>query len=157
MGLLYETWLGVARKSGSETALHDLASGQRWTFNELLAQGEREPEKLSGITFPQGHDAEFIFSVLRAWRQNQVTCPLELSQPTPRITELPDWCGHLKLTSATGGTAKCIAFTASQLAADAANIVSTMELRPDWPNIACISLAHSYGFSNFVTPLLLVG
>ena len=41
--------------------------------------------------------------------------------------------------------------------ADARNIVSTMGLRPDWPNVGIISLAHSYGFSNLVLPLLLHG
>lgn len=32
-----------------------------------------------------------------------------------------------------------------------------MGLRSDWPNLGVISLAHSYGFSNLVTPLLLHG
>jgi acyl-coenzyme A synthetase/AMP-(fatty) acid ligase len=41
--------------------------------------------------------------------------------------------------------------------ADARNIVLTMGLRPDWPNLGVISLAHSYGFSNLVLPLLLHG
>jgi len=50
-----------------------------------------------------------------------------------------------------------IAFTAGQLAADAENIVATMNLRPDWPNLGVISMAHSYGFSNLVLPLLLHG
>ena len=35
--------------------------------------------------------------------------------------------------------------------------MATMGLRRDWPNLAFISLAHSYGFSNLVTPLLLHG
>jgi len=35
-----------------------------------------------------------------------------------------------------------------KLAADAENIVATMGLRADWPNLGVISLAHSYGFSN---------
>src|SRR5438046_3014773 len=41
--------------------------------------------------------------------------------------------------------------------ADAENIVQTMGLRPEWPNFGVISLAHSYGFSNLITPLLLRG
>jgi acyl-coenzyme A synthetase/AMP-(fatty) acid ligase len=48
-------------------------------------------------------------------------------------------------------------FTERQLAADAENIVQTMQLRCDWPNLGIISLAHSYGFSNLVLPLLLHG
>ena len=35
--------------------------------------------------------------------------------------------------------------------------MATMGLRPDWPNLGAISLAHSYGFSNLVLPLLLHG
>ena len=50
-----------------------------------------------------------------------------------------------------------IAFTSAQLAADADNIAATMGLRRDWPNLGVISLAHSYGFSNLVLPLLLHG
>ena len=66
-------------------------------------------------------------------------------------------CRHLNITSATTGAPRTIAFTGEQLAADADNIVATMGLRPDWPNLGAISLAHSYGFSNLVLPLLLHG
>jgi acyl-CoA synthetase (AMP-forming)/AMP-acid ligase II len=41
--------------------------------------------------------------------------------------------------------------------ADAENLIATMGLRRDWPNLGVISLAHSYGFSNLVLPLLLHG
>jgi len=64
---------------------------------------------------------------------------------------------HLKITSASSGAARLIAFTGEQLAADADNIVSTMGLRREWPNLGVISLAHSYGFSNLVLPLVLHG
>jgi acyl-CoA synthetase (AMP-forming)/AMP-acid ligase II len=64
---------------------------------------------------------------------------------------------HLKLTSATTGAEKLVAFTAPQVMADAENIVSTMGLRTEWPNFGVVSLAHSYGFSNLITPLLLHG
>src|SRR5262249_39405563 len=84
-------------------------------------------------------------------------CPLEVGQTPPEIGIVPVRFAHLKLTSASTGAAKCIAFTAQQLASDPANIVATMGLRPNCPNLASISLAHSYGFSNFVLPLLLHG
>ncbi len=61
------------------------------------------------------------------------------------------------MTSATGGAPRMVAFTGEELVADADNIVATMGLRPDWPNLGVISLAHSYGFSNLVLPLLLHG
>src|SRR5437879_1003240 len=64
---------------------------------------------------------------------------------------------HLRTTSATGGPPCLVSFTAEQLAADAENVVATMGLRRDWPNLGVISLAHSYGFSNLIMPLLLHG
>jgi acyl-CoA synthetase (AMP-forming)/AMP-acid ligase II len=83
---------------------------------------------------------------------------LEIEQPPPEIApELPPEIVHLKTTSATGGIARTVAFSRSQLIADAENIVATMGLRPDWPNLGVISIAHSYGFSNLILPLLLHG
>jgi acyl-CoA synthetase (AMP-forming)/AMP-acid ligase II len=61
------------------------------------------------------------------------------------------------MTSGTTAAPRFVAFTDAQLAADAENIVATMGLRPEWPNLGVISLAHSYGFSNLVLPLLLHG
>jgi long-chain acyl-CoA synthetase len=106
---------------------------------------------------PQGISPRFIQEVLAAWREEKVVCPLDTGQAPLVFTHLPGHCAHLKTTSATTGTARAIVFAAEQMAADAANIVSTMGLRPDWPNVGAISLAHSYGFSNLVLPLLLHG
>jgi acyl-coenzyme A synthetase/AMP-(fatty) acid ligase len=64
---------------------------------------------------------------------------------------------HLKTTPASTGVPRAVCFTPEQLAADAENIVATMGLRPDWPNLGVISLAYSYGFSSLVLPLLLHG
>jgi acyl-CoA synthetase (AMP-forming)/AMP-acid ligase II len=152
--LLYEQWRSVARERRSEVALVDIANGQRWTFGQLEAKGEMQPEP-GPIAFPQGRD--FIFTLLRAWRAGQMICPLDTDQKPPELGTLPTGCVHIKATSATGGVARWVAFRGEQLAADAANIVRTMGLRPDWPNLAAISLAHSYGFSNLVLPLLLHG
>ena len=163
--MLYERWRQIASERRDEFALCDTASGRRWTFGELFAAGDGTPVaeagrghvRLSRLAFPQGHAPEFILALLAAWREGQVVCPLEPGQAPPQIPEPPRPCVHLKTTSATTGAARLIAFTAEQLAADAENIVATMGLRPDWPNLGVISLAHSYGFSNLVTPLLLHG
>jgi acyl-CoA synthetase (AMP-forming)/AMP-acid ligase II len=152
--LLYEQWRSVARKRRKEVALVDIENRQRWTFGQLEAEGEKQPEP-GPIAFPQGRD--FIVTLLRAWRAGQVVCPLDPSQKPPELGTLPTGCVHIKATSATGGVARWVAFRGEQLAADANNIVATMGLRPDWPNLAAISLAHSYGFSNLVLPLLLHG
>jgi long-chain acyl-CoA synthetase len=138
--------------------LEDLTSGQQWTFGELAREAERLGAQDEPVAFPTGSGAEFILGLLRAWRAGQVVCPLEPNQAAPIISgELPEGIEHLKTTSATTGTPRMVAFTADQLRADAANIVRTMGLRPEWPNLAVISLAHSYGFSNLVLPLLLHG
>ena len=172
--MLYELWRTVATARRNELALRDAASGRRWTFSELFAASEgtpvsdparcedrsapgRRPALQSELAFPEGHAPEFILDLLAAWRDGRIVCPLEPGQSPPPIPPPPASCVHLKMTSATTGDARLVAFTAEQLAADAANIVATMGLRPDWPNLGVISMSHSYGFSNLVLPLLLHG
>ena len=156
--MLDERWRAIAATHDRETALHDAATGRVWTFAGLAAAADTDISPTGeGPAFPTGHGIEFILTVLRAWRGGRVLCPLEPGQPAPVIPPPPLGIAHLKLTSGTTGAAKCVAFTAAQLAADADAIVATMGLRPDWPNLGVISLAHSYGFSNLVLPLLLHG
>lgn len=155
--MLYDRWRAIAQTHGSEVALRDLGTGQSWAFAKLASEADTAPRPDAPIAFPQGISAGFILAVLRAWRHGQTVCPLEIGQTPPVFAQLPPGPVHLKTTSATTGTARAIVFTAEQLAADARNIVATMGLRPDWPNLGVISLAHSYGFSNLVLPLLLHG
>ncbi len=155
--MLYERWRQVAAERGGEIALRDGTSGRRWTFAELAAQGESRPLAEHGLVHPTGQTPEFILDVLAAWRAGRLVCPLELGQAAPDLSGPPMTGVHLKSTSGTAGVPRWVALTAAQLAADAENIVATMGLRPDWPNLGVISLAHSYGFSNLVTPLLLHG
>ena len=158
MAMLYEIWLRVAHQFGTQAALVDAPSGRHWTFNELAALGEAEGSGADPTVFPEARGPEFIVSVIRAWREGRILCPLEPGQEAPAVAPgLPDGICHLKFTSATTGVPRLVAFRPGQLAADAANIVRTMGLRPDWPNLGAISLAHSYGFSNLVLPLLLHG
>ncbi|HTD66504.1 MAG TPA: class I adenylate-forming enzyme family protein [Candidatus Limnocylindria bacterium] len=154
--MLYDRWREIAREHSGEIALRDLPSTRQWTFAELDAAAQtRESEE--AVVYPRGNGAEFVISVLRAWRHGQITCPLEGNQALPAFPKPPSHIAHLKMTSATSGPPKLVAFNAPQIAADADNIVATMKLRRDWPNLAFISLAHSYGFSNLITPLLLHG
>jgi long-chain acyl-CoA synthetase len=155
--MLYEHWQAVWRQRPDEMALCDFASGRRWTFSELDQAVARLPSSQEAICFPHGLSADFVVSVLHAWKIGQVVCPLETSQAIPQLPPSPAGIVHLKTTSATSGTARMVAMTAAQLKADADNIVQTMGLQPGWPNLGAISLAHSYGFSNLVTPLLLHG
>ncbi len=156
--MLFERWRQVAQANSEQVALRDLASGARWTFAQLAAAVETGARPSQSISFPEGNSARFILEVLRAWRLGQVVCPLESGQAAPKLSgRPPSGVVHLKTTSATTGTPRLVAFSADQLMADAENIVATMGLRPDWPNLGVISLAHSYGFSNLVLPLLLHG
>ena len=156
--MLFEIWRQVARDQPSRKALLDVPSGRSWSFAELESEAENRPAPVSPVAFPQGDSPDFIFDVLSAWRRNLPVCPLETSQLRPDIeSALPEDVVHLKTTSASTGRARLVAFTGPQLLADCRNIVSTMGLRPDWPNLGVISLSHSYGFSNLVLPLLLQG
>lgn len=154
--MLYERWTQISRDHRRETALHDLATGRHWTFEQLFAEGEKHKTGME-IVYPTGNSAEFIIQLIAAWRAKKAVCPLEPGQAPPQITEIPAGIVHFKCTSATAGHAQLVAFKAEQLAADADNIVATMGLRREWPNLGVISLAHSYGFSNLVLPLLLHG
>jgi long-chain acyl-CoA synthetase len=158
--MLYERWQKVVQERKNEIALRDLASGQSWTFSQLNAEAEASRPEKSAMIHPQGNSPEFILAVLRAWRDGVVVCPLDAHhQPLAFLSPrppLPRFC-HLKTTPASIGIPRTVAFTQEQLAADAENIVATMGLRPDWPNLGVISLAYSYGFSSLVLPLLLHG
>jgi long-chain acyl-CoA synthetase len=155
--MLYERWCSTASRWPHEIALRDVSTGRQWTFAELRAAAEARDLDSNKIVHPRGNSPEFIFTLLGAWRSGKIACPLEVGQTAPRTPNPPPNCVHLKTTSATTGTPRLVAFTAAQLAADADNIVATMGLRQDWPNLGVISMAHSYGFSNLVLPLLLHG
>ena len=155
--MLYERWRQIVNENRNELALCEVASGQQWTFGQLDAAAKNAATATDAIVYPRGISAEFIFAVLHAWRAGKVVCPLEVGQAPLQLSKLPPGCVHFKTTSGTTGGPRVIAFTAEQLMADAENIVATMGLRRDWPNLGVISLAHSYGFSNLVTPLLLHG
>ncbi len=156
--MLYESWRRICGARPQETALRELSTGREWTFAALARAAEEQSlAPANDMVFPSGNSADFVLQVLASWHSDRVLCPLEPGQPEPRIGNLPEGVAHLKTTSASTGSPRLVCFTGSQLMADAANIVATMGLRPDWPNLGLISLAHSYGFSNLVLPLLLHG
>jgi acyl-coenzyme A synthetase/AMP-(fatty) acid ligase len=154
--MLYAAWKETARSHGEELALIDLGSGRQWSFRQLAEEAENLPAP-EPIIFPSGQGHEFIFEVLRAWHHGRTVCPLDGGQQPPSLEKWPDGCVHFKTTSGSLGAPQIIAFTGAQLQADAANITAAMGLRSDWPNLGVISLAHSYGFSNLVLPLLCHG
>jgi long-chain acyl-CoA synthetase len=154
--MLYEAWLKTVQLYGNEVALTE--AGTKWTFSQLAAEADAKRD-LPPIVYPTGISSRFVIDVLQAWRNGRVVCPLDNPQQTLPSTDatLPVGCVHLKSSSGSTGEPRFIAFTGEQLQADAENIIKTMGLRREWPNVGAISIAHSYGFSNLVLPLLLKG
>lgn len=155
--MLYDSWRQVVGERAAEVALWELSSGSRWTFKELDQWVESAGRPNEGVVFARGMGAGFVRSVLAAWRWGCAVCPLEEGQAVPMLAGRDERWVHFKTTSATTGAARVIAFRGEQLFADVENIASTMGLRREWPNLGAISLAHSYGFSNLVLPLLVLG
>lgn len=102
-------------------------------------------------TLPLGSDAAppgFAHAVLGGDLQWSIQAS---SRAVPEGTTL------LKLTSGTTGEPRAIRFTAAQLAADCSHVCDTMGIIDADVNFGVIPFAHSYGFSNLITPLLLRG
>ena len=155
---LYEHWLHIATTNATARALVDAASGQHWTFAELHARANAEPVSREPIREARGRGVDFLITALASWRDGNILCPCEnQDDPIPTTLTPPANACHVKRTSGSTGAPRAVWFTEEQLAADAHQIVTTMGLRNDWPNLGIISLAHSYGFSNLVLPLLLHG
>ena len=83
--MLYERWRQIARDQRDETALCDLATRHRWTFGQLATAAEAGPGTGEPWAFPHGIGADFVFTVLRAWRDGNVVCPCETGQQPPHF------------------------------------------------------------------------
>ena len=133
-----------------------------------------------------GNRAEWPAIVIATWRAGRTLLPLELEVSDDRRRRIERSCGArlrivpsaaglttvqledckslvssgadmLKVTSGTTSEPRAIRFNAGQLLADYENICKTMGLRESDRNYGVASFAHSYGFSNLITPLLCGG
>src|SRR5438874_1169148 len=117
--MLYDRWCRIAKAHANELAILEVPAGRSWTFGELLEAAERGAKKNTPVVFPQGNSAEFVLGVLRGWHNRQVVCPLESGQEPPLLSgPLPAHFVHLKMTSATTGKQRLVAFSEAQLASD---------------------------------------
>ncbi len=155
--MLYKMWQNIAVRNASRLAVAELCSGREWTFAQLAQAADAIPGSNSRLRTPRGHTVDFLLEVLAGWKFGNPVCPLEPDQAVPDVVQFPDKIAHLKLTSGSTGAPKLVALTELQLLADVDQIVSTMGLSWESPNLGVISLAHSYGFSNLVLPLFLHG
>ncbi len=81
---------------------------------------------------------------------------LDQQHDLPAVS-LPRETAVLKLTSGSSGLPRAIAVSARQLAADAVQIMRTMDFAGRDVTLAAIPLTHSYGLASCLLPLLLAG
>jgi len=158
---LYERWLETCAKYRETWAIREEATGRVWTFGMIEAALSQLPKLEAGRCVPavaQEGVAGFVLKTLQAWRDQAVLLPQEKASAIMDETRsVPDGVVHVKTTSGSTGEARRVFFEAHHLVADCAQIQASMALEQAVPNVAVISVAHSYGFSNLVLPLLLSG
>ncbi len=154
--MLYRQWQSVAREFAGKTAVvHD---GRAVTFAELAATVEAAPPVAGGPLVCHADGPGFFVDLLRAWRDGIAAVPVEASSPAPVLARCPPaGVALVKHTTGAAGVPRGIFFTPEALVAEAGRLVSAMGMDPASPNLAVVSLAHSYGFGNVVLPLLLHG
>lgn len=153
--MLYLRWLETSRRFADRVAIRD--GGKAMTFREMNERLRLLPQAEGPVVARTGGTG-FFFEVLRAWRDGQAVIPVEKAADEPSLKG-PVGAGMalVKYTPGAAGIPRGIFFSGEAVAADGDRLVEAMEMNVDVPNLAVISLAHSYGFSNIVLPLVLRG
>lgn len=151
----YLRWLETSRLHARRPAI--LGEDGVVTFADLSAAVSVAPEA-GGPVIARSGGVAFFVEVLRAWRDGQAVIPVERDAPEPMLQcALPPGTCLVKYTPGATGIPRGIFLNAAQVEADGDRLCEAMGLAPEIPNLAVISLAHSYGFSNVVLPLILHG
>lgn len=155
--MLYPLWLETSRRYSGRPAVFDGANQTTVTFQDL-ADGLALRPPVSASIIARGGSLSFFLDVLQGWRDGVPVVPLERDAPEPSLpVEIPAGTALVKFSPGAAGIPRAVFFSAGALIADATRLVHAMDLRASSTNVAAISLAHSYGFSNVVLPLLLHG
>ncbi len=153
--MLYLRWLETARRHAAKPAI--FAGTRVVSFDDLTAALAQRPMATEPV-IARSSGVDFFVEILRAWRDGQPVIPVERDAPEPILQSVPPvGTALVKYTPGACGVPRGIFFDAGQVIADGERLIEAMELRSDVPTLAAISLAHSYGFSNGVLPLLLHG
>lgn len=151
----YPRWLETARRHAARPAI--FTDRTIVTFADLTAGLARQP-RAGGPVIARAGSVDFFIQILRAWRDGQAAIPIEAGAAEPELVrQPPPGICLVKHTPGASGIPRGIFLTGAQIVADGDRIAEAMELTPGSVNLAAISLAHSYGFSNIVLPLLLHG
>lgn len=158
---LYERWLDTCAENRGAWAIREEATGKSWTFGEIDEAARKLPRLKMGRPVPAAVEdgaMAFVVRTLQAWRDGAALVPMERDlDGVDDSEEVPEGIVHIKTTSGSTGEPRRVYFEARQLVADCEQIWETMGLQRTAPNLAVISMAHSYGFSNLVLPMLLKG
>ncbi len=153
--MLYLRWLETSRRYGKRPAI--FGNGQVVSFADLAGRAASAPAA-EGPVIARSGGPDFFVEVLRGWRDGQAVIPVERDGSDPILAKSPPaGTALVKYTPGATGIPRGIFFNAPQVVADCDRLVRAMALSPAAPNLAVISLAHSYGFSSVVLPLLLHG
>ena len=153
--MLFSRWLQILDPSSDRLAI--IEGSERITFGALKELLTGKPEAKEPV-IARGSVIEIAVSVLQGWRDGQPVLPLEKGAAIPELpAAFPEGTAHLKLTPGIEGKPRAVFFSAGQIAADADRLVAAMGLRHEVPNLAAVSVTHSYGFSSIILPLLLHG
>ena len=117
-----------------------------------------------------GNHADWPSLLLACLRTQRVVLPLdesiskqqaEAASSIAARSEITDWGDRpptlFKLTSGTTAVPRLVRFRSEQLLADCNQICETMGISDADLNFGVIPIAHSYGFSNLLTPLIVRG
>ncbi|MFC7336353.1 AMP-binding protein [Haloferula chungangensis] len=151
--MLLLRWNKTLEKFRDQPAIFD---GERVSSFSDLAESLAALPAATGPIAAQGSAHQIALATLQGWRDGQAILPLE-KPGLPELGPIPEGVAHLKLTPGNEGQPRTVRFTAAQIAADADRLVAAMDLTPEIPNLATISLSHSYGYSSIILPLLLHG
>ena len=152
--MLYLRWLEVLKRYAPRPAIYE--GGRCLTFEDLAAALATRPTARGPVLARSGQ-VDFFVEILRAWRDGQAVIPIEREAAAPNLGEAPAGTALVKYTPGASGIPRGIFLNEPQVAADVDRLVAAMDLKPSVPNLAVISLSHSYGFSNVVLPLLMHG
>jgi long-chain acyl-CoA synthetase len=151
----YQRWLETSRRYAAHPAI--FGGECVVTFADLAAAVSKAPRASSPVVARSG-SLDFFVEILRAWRDGQPVMLVERDTAEPVLASPPPVGTRLiKHTPGGAGVSRGIFFSGSQVIADGDRLTAAMALTPAVPNLAVISLSHSYGFSNIVLPLILHG
>jgi long-chain acyl-CoA synthetase len=185
--VLLERWEATLAQKGDAPAIFNTAGEVLRTFRGIEeharaveakvqsapgAAGRKtrpvKPGNVSGIQIGNHQDWPSLF--LTDLRRGQVVLPIDesvgkqqsdMAMSIAAKSGLVDWGNKLpavfKLTSGTTAAPRLIRFRSEQLLADCDQICDTMGISDVDLNFGVVSISHSYGFSNLLTPLIARG